>query len=42
MIDMIHEIEDGRRPFSGANLVELAGVSQPAGARSAHRLRPVQ
>jgi 2-dehydropantoate 2-reductase len=31
MIEMIHEVEDGRRPFSGANLDELAQpVSQPA------------
>jgi 2-dehydropantoate 2-reductase len=27
MIEMIHEIEDGRRSFSGANLVELAESS---------------
>jgi 2-dehydropantoate 2-reductase len=26
MIAMIHEVEDGRRPFSGANLVELESV----------------
>jgi 2-dehydropantoate 2-reductase len=31
MIAMIHEVEDGRRPFSGANLDELAQPSsQPA------------
>jgi 2-dehydropantoate 2-reductase len=30
MIAMIHEIEDNRREFSGANLDELAGVTQPA------------
>jgi 2-dehydropantoate 2-reductase len=31
MIEMIHEVEDGRRPFSGANLDELGQtVSQPA------------
>jgi 2-dehydropantoate 2-reductase len=24
MIEMIHEVEDGRRPFAGANLDELA------------------
>jgi 2-dehydropantoate 2-reductase len=24
MIDMIHEVEEGRRPFAGANLDELA------------------
>jgi len=31
MIEMIHEVEDGRRDFSDANLDELAGtVSQPA------------
>jgi 2-dehydropantoate 2-reductase len=31
MIEMIHEVEDGRRPFSGANLDELAQpVTQPA------------
>jgi 2-dehydropantoate 2-reductase len=31
MIAMIHEVEDGRRPFSGANLAELAQpISQPA------------
>jgi 2-dehydropantoate 2-reductase len=31
MIEMIHEVEDGRRAFSGANLDELAGpVTQPA------------
>jgi 2-dehydropantoate 2-reductase len=31
MIEMIHEVEDGRRPFSGANLDELAQpISQPA------------
>jgi 2-dehydropantoate 2-reductase len=31
MIEMIHEVEDGRRDFSGANLDELAGsVRQPA------------
>ncbi len=29
MIEMIHEIEDGRRDFSGANLDELARVAQP-------------
>jgi 2-dehydropantoate 2-reductase len=29
MIDLIHEIEDGRRDFSGANLDELARVAQP-------------
>jgi 2-dehydropantoate 2-reductase len=29
MIEMIHEIEDGRRDFSGANLDELAHVAQP-------------
>jgi 2-dehydropantoate 2-reductase len=29
MIVMIHEIEDGRRAFSGANLDELARVGQP-------------
>lgn len=31
MIQMIHEVEDGRRPFSGANLDELAG--HPGGGR---------
>jgi 2-dehydropantoate 2-reductase len=31
MIEMIHAVEDGRRPFSGANLDELAQpVTQPA------------
>ena len=30
MIEMIHEIEDGRRDFSRANLDELARVTQPA------------
>jgi 2-dehydropantoate 2-reductase len=30
MIEMIHEIEDGRRAFSGENLDELAGVARPA------------
>ena len=30
MIAMIHDIEDGRRAFSGANLDELARVGQPA------------
>jgi hypothetical protein len=27
MIEMIHELEDGRRSFSGANLDELAQAS---------------
>ncbi len=30
MIEMIHEVEDGRREFSGANLDELARVTRPA------------
>jgi hypothetical protein len=30
MIEMIHDIEEGRRDFSGANLDELANVRQPA------------
>jgi 2-dehydropantoate 2-reductase len=30
MIQMIHDIEEGRREFSGANLDELAAVRQPA------------
>ena len=30
MIAMIHEIEEGRRAFSGANLDELARAAQPA------------
>ncbi len=30
MIAMIHEIEDGRRPFSGANLQELAATARLA------------
>jgi 2-dehydropantoate 2-reductase len=30
MIEMIHDIEESRRPFSGANLDELARVTQPA------------
>jgi 2-dehydropantoate 2-reductase len=30
MIEMIHEIEDGRRAFSGENLDELASVARPA------------
>src|SRR5262249_10646062 len=29
MIDMIHEIEDDRRDFGGANLDELARAAQP-------------
>ncbi|MCA1648466.1 MAG: 2-dehydropantoate 2-reductase [Chloroflexi bacterium] len=28
MVNMIHEIEDGRRPFSGANLDELAKLTR--------------
>jgi 2-dehydropantoate 2-reductase len=36
MIEMIHDVEDDRRGFSGANLVELASVRQPAYLRSAH------
>jgi 2-dehydropantoate 2-reductase len=30
MIQMIHEVEKGRRPFSGANLDELGRITQPA------------
>jgi 2-dehydropantoate 2-reductase len=30
MVEMIHDIEDGRREFGGSNLDELARVRQPA------------
>jgi 2-dehydropantoate 2-reductase len=30
MIEMIHEVEDGRRPFAGTNLDELAKATQAA------------
>ena len=41
MIAMIHEVEDGSRPFAGANLDELAGATRSASSPAQHTSRGV-